>query len=128
MVSFFLVIPFEWWMSRRRYARLNDYVMGVIYSPFLVIAAIFEMRSARGVKFNRTHGELDDDILEEWEEMIDMVDFEHEGWTEKVLSAKSNVEDDQATLEVRELREEVKELKDMLKTLLEDSKGKSRED
>jgi len=33
---FCLVIPFEWWLPRHRYERLNDIVMGIIYSPVLL--------------------------------------------------------------------------------------------
>ena len=125
---FCLIIPFEWWMPRHVYARLNDYVMSFIYSPLLVVAAFFETRSAREVCRNRRRGELDDDTLEEWEQMSDQVNFESEGWAKKCETAKSNIEDDQATLEVREMRSEVKEMREMLQTLLNtSSKGKEKE-
>jgi hypothetical protein len=123
---FCLVIPFEWWMPAHLYARLNDYVMAFLYSPLLLVAALFETRSAREVSLNRRRGELDDDTVEEWEQMSDAVDFESEGWAKKVQAAKSNVEDDQATLEVRQLRSELKEMQEMLQTLLHESKGKDR--
>lgn len=125
---FCLIIPFEWWMPTHIFARLNDYVMALLYSPLLLVAAFFETRSAKEVSLNRTRGELDDDTVEEWEQMRDKVDFESEGWAEKVQSAKSNVEDDQATLEVRELRSEVREMREILRVLLgEKEKGKERE-
>lgn len=123
---FCLIIPFEWWMPTHLYARLNDYVMAFLYSPLLLVAALFETRSAREVNMNRRRGELDDDRVEEWEQMRDAVNFESEGWAEKVQAAKSNVEDDQATLEVRQLRRELKEMQDMLHTLFNESKGKDR--
>merc|ERR1712072_1641070 len=47
-----LSIPFEWWMSKQSYERLNDIVMGIIYSPLLVVTAYTEQRTARQVKFN----------------------------------------------------------------------------
>jgi hypothetical protein len=121
---FGLIIPFEWWVPREVYGRMNDYVMAVVYFPLLAVAAFVETRSARTVTDNRIRGELDDDTVEEWEQMDGQLDFESEGWTKKVENAKSNVEDDQATLEVRELRGEVQELKDMLKTLIKE-KGSS---
>jgi hypothetical protein len=123
---FCLVIPFEWWMPAHLYARLNDYVMAFLYSPLLLVAALFETRSAREVSLNRSRGELDDDTVEEWEQMSDAVDFESEGWAKTVQAVKSNVEDDQATLEVRQLRSELKEMQEMLQTLLHESKGKDR--
>ena len=63
---FGLVLPFEWWMSDKQYARLNDYVMGVLYSPLLLVTAYLETRTARTVRFNRKRNEADDDTIEEW--------------------------------------------------------------
>ena len=120
---FCLIIPFEWWMPRKIYAKLNDYVMAVVYSPLLLIAAWFERRSALKVRSNRRRGEEDDDTVEEWEQMAGEVDFEGEGWDKKVEAAKPDIEQDQATVCVMELRAEVKELKLMLKTLLERKEG-----
>lgn len=116
---FFLIIPFEWWMPRDYYAKLNDIVMGIVYSPLLLIAACFEVRSARHVRSNRKRGEADDDSVEEWEQMAGELDFERDGWKKTVERVKPNVEEDQATTEVRALKGEVAELKGMLVKLLE---------
>ncbi|KAN0095996.1 hypothetical protein V8E51_014801 [Hyaloscypha variabilis] len=116
---FGLIIPFEWWMSKHAYAKLNDYVMGVVYSPLLMVAAWFETKSARMVRDNRRRGEEDDDSVEEWEQLAGEVDFERDGWKKVVESVKPNIEEDQATTEVRSLKAEIGELKDMLKLLLE---------
>jgi hypothetical protein len=125
---FCLIIPLEWWMPRKAYAKLNDYVMAVLYSPLLFIAAYFEKRSAMAVKSNRHRGEEDDDTTEEWEQMAGEVDFEGEGWDKKVAGSKANVEEDTATLEVRELRDEVMELKQLLLKLVDgQGKGKGKE-
>lgn len=124
---FCLILPLEWWMPRKQYAKLNDYVMGVIYSPLLFIAAWFETKSAQMVKSNRRRGEEDDDTVEEWEQMAGECDFEAEGWDKKVKSVVPNVEEDCATLEVRELRKEVSELKTLLLKLVEE-KGKGKEE
>ncbi|KAI0967178.1 hypothetical protein F4678DRAFT_446869 [Xylaria arbuscula] len=114
---FLLVIPFEWWLPKKQYERLNDIVMGIIYSPLLFCAAIFEVRKAKEVRQNRKRGEEDDDTIEEWEQMMDQVDFEGEGWAKKVGESKANVEDDAAVLEIRQLRSEVNELKGLLTKL-----------
>ncbi|KAI1299591.1 hypothetical protein F5Y03DRAFT_365821 [Xylaria venustula] len=114
---FLLVIPFEWWLPKKQYERLNDIVMGIIYSPLLFCAAIFEVRTAKEVRRNRKRGEEDDDTIEEWEQMMDQVDFEGEGWVKKVGDSKANVEDDAAVLEIRQLRSEVNELKGLLTKL-----------
>ncbi|EFX04001.1 potassium ion channel [Grosmannia clavigera kw1407] len=124
---FCLALPFEWWMSKRTYEKLNDYVMAALYSPLLVLAAYFETRQAREIQVNRLRGDADDDIVEEWEQLglglggdaagTMTVDFEADGWNKTVERVRPNVEDELAVLEVRELRSEVAELKLMLTAL-----------
>ncbi|RYP28824.1 hypothetical protein DL767_007042 [Monosporascus sp. MG133] len=114
---FCLVIPFEWWLSRGQYERLNDAVMAIIYSPLLLCAAVFEARNAKRIRANRRRGEDDGDTHEVWEQMAGQVDFEAEGWAAKVADSKSNVEEEPAVLEVRKLREEVDKLRELLEGL-----------
>lgn len=97
--------------------------MAVIYSPLLFIAAYFETRSAISVRSNRKRGEEDDDTVEEWEQMSGEVDFEGEGWDKKVAAVKPDVERDAATIEVRKLRGEVGELKELIEKLLKRGEG-----
>lgn len=120
---FLLILPLEWWMPAKLYGRLNDYVMAVLYSPLLLIAAFVETRIAQKVSDNRSRNELDDDTIEEWEQMSDQMDFEADGWGKTVESAKPNVENDEATIEVRKLRAEVGELKQMLEKLIAHQNG-----
>ena len=120
---FCLVIPFEWWMPRKQYAKLNDYVMAALYSPLLLVAAWFETRSANRVRSNRKRGEEDDDTVEEWEQLAGELDIEGEGWDKKVAQVKPNVEEDQATVEVKALRSEVQELKELLLQLVKKDGG-----
>ncbi len=114
---FLLILPFEWWMSKKVYERLNDVAMAIIYSPLLLAAAYFETRSAAEIKSNRSRGEEDDNVVEEWDQMADMVDFETDGWNKKVDQVKPNVEDDPAVLEVRKLRKQLEELTEMVAKL-----------
>lgn len=107
---FVLALPFEWWLSRPAYERLNDIVMAVLYSPLLLVAAIFEQQSAKEIRANRARGDDDDDVVEEWEQMADQVDFEADGWTKMVDSAKTNLELDPTVQEVARLRDEVQKL------------------
>lgn len=118
---FGLVIPLEWWMPRKAYARLNDIVMAVLYSPLLIVAAYWETRSARRVTSNRQRGDEDDDTMEEWEGCAREVgdDAGAEEWGKLVEKVTPDVETDAATAEVRELRREVGELKDLLLKLVE---------
>lgn len=108
---FFLILPFEWWMSTARYERLNNFVMGVIYSPLLLITAFLETRQARRVKHNRRRGQEDEDTVQEWEQMNEEMNFEADGWAKKVEATRPNVETDAAVLEIRELKAQVAELK-----------------
>lgn len=112
-----LVLPLEWWMPKDQYERLNDIVMGVVYSPLLVVTAFLETRTAHKVRFNRSRNETDDDTIEEWEQLEDEMDFEGTGWQKRVEDSKPNVIVDGTLLEVRELRKEMKELMEMVERL-----------
>ncbi|KAK5086722.1 Calcium channel yvc1 [Lithohypha guttulata] len=114
---FLLILPFEWWMSDHAYERLNHYVMTVIYSPLLLMTALYETLEAKRVRFNRKRGEEDDDTIEEWEQMDEDLDFESEGWTKTVEQTKPNVEVDSDVLAIRELQQEVQDLKTMIKRM-----------
>lgn len=107
---FLLAIPFEWWMPKKQYERLNDVVMAVIYSPLLLVAAVFEQQSAREIRANRARGDEDDDTVEEWEQLADQVDFEADGWQKTVDAAKTDLEVDPTVAEVQKLRAEVEKL------------------
>ena len=118
LVEIFLVaLPFEWWMGKKTYERLNDIVMATLYSPLLLVAAYFETRTARDIRSARSRGDEDDDSVEEWEQMADQLDFESDGWNKKVALVKPNVEEEPAVLEVRKLKEELDELKSMIAEL-----------
>ncbi|KZF23335.1 hypothetical protein L228DRAFT_219586 [Xylona heveae TC161] len=112
-----LILPFEWWMPKATYERVNDYVMGVIYSPLLLLTAWIESRQAADVTSNRQRGEEDDDTIEEWEQMGNHIDFETEGWSKEVAHTAPNVEINATLLEVRELKDQIKELKSLVEDL-----------
>ncbi|KAF2430146.1 hypothetical protein EJ08DRAFT_612884 [Tothia fuscella] len=130
---FFLILPLEWWMNSKTYARLNDHIMAFIYAPLLLFTAGLETRAAHRVKTNVKRGAEDDDVIEEWEQMESSIDFEGDGWAKKVESTKPNVEFDTATKEIIELREEVRALKDLVEMLVErkvngNDKGNGKDD
>lgn len=115
LVEIFLVaLPLEWWVDKKLYERINDYVMAVIYSPLLVVSAYFEVRTAQDIVANRARGEGDDDTIEEWEQMAGHLDFEADGWSKRVMEAKSNLEEEANITELKRLRCEVEELKNMI--------------
>ncbi|VTT73378.1 unnamed protein product [Fusarium fujikuroi] len=116
----------EWWVPRSTYEFVNDCVMATLYSPLLFVAAIFERRSARKIRHNRSRGEEDDDQINEWEQFHEDLDMEGEGWTKTCEAVKPNVEDEPAVIEVRKLRAEMEELKAMLSQLT-NSKGSDDE-
>ncbi|KJK82037.1 hypothetical protein H634G_02230 [Metarhizium anisopliae BRIP 53293] len=119
---------FEWWMPKHMYEVINDYVMAVIYSPLLFVSAFFETRAAHRIRRNRSRGDEDDDVVEEWEQLENELDMEAEGWTKMCDSVKPNMEDDPAVLEVRKLRTELEELKAMLKERTQDVGGNKTDD
>ncbi len=127
---FCLILPFEWWMPRNKYLRLNDYVMAIVYSPLLLFTAALETRAAYFVRRNRgraarLHSSMpdhdfevqDDDEIEEWEQMEGEVDFEGEGWAKKVQETSPNVVETKAVVEIRELKKEIEQMKKMLERL-----------
>ena len=71
------------------------------------------------MKHNRRAGQEDDDVVEEWEQMMGEVDLEEGGWAKRCEDTKPNVETEAAVLEIRELRREVAELSKRI----EDGKG-----
>lgn len=108
---------FEWWMPKKSYEFINDCVMGLLYSPLLLIMAIFETRTAHAIRRNRARGEADDDIIEEWEQLAHDIDFGAEGWAKTCEAVKPNMEDDPAVVEIKKLRAELAGLKSMLADL-----------
>jgi len=117
-----LSLPLEWWMPRETYERINNFVMGVIYSPLLLVTALAETRTARMVRWNRSRNESDDDTVEEWEQLQDELDVEGSGWGKRVEESKPNVIVDGTLLEVQKLREEIKELKELIKSSVTNGK------
>lgn len=116
--------PFEWWLPREQYARLNDFVMGVIYSPLLVVTALVETRQAERIRWNRRHGEEDDDNTQEWEVVAGDVDFDlDDSWKEEVKQSTPDIKLDNATIEVRQLKEQVATLTEMVKRMSEANAG-----
>ncbi|RMZ79507.1 hypothetical protein DV737_g3367, partial [Chaetothyriales sp. CBS 132003] len=114
---FLLILPFEWWMPNQTYQHLNTIVMGIIYFPLLVVTAAYETWDAHKVRSNRRRGEEDDDTIEEWEQLDDEINFESEGWDKKVQSSKPDVQVDIDVVEIRSLKQEVDELKQMIRAI-----------
>ena len=120
-------------MPTDRYERLNNYVMGLIYAPVLMLTAFVETLQAFRIRRNRRRVEIenasngtdtddDGDDEQEWEEMARTLDagvddFQADGWAEQVERTRPNVEVDPCILEMRELKAQVVELKAMIKGL-----------
>lgn len=115
----------EWWLSNSAYETINDWVMGFVYSPLLLVSAIFETRTAHKIRRNRARGEEDDDVVHEWEHMSEELDFEAEGWTKTCDAVKPNVEEDAALLEIKKLRSELNELKAVMHEIHKSGCGKA---
>ncbi|KAJ5155953.1 Cation transporting ATPase [Penicillium capsulatum] len=112
----FVSAPFEWWLSRKSYAKLNDIIMGVIYSPLLVLTAWVETAQAHRIRWNRRHGEEDDDNRQEWEYAAEDVDFDlDDAWKEDVKQTTPDIKVDSCTLEIQQLKEQVMALTEMVK-------------
>lgn len=122
-----LILPFEWWMPAAKYERLNHYVMGVIYFPILLLTALVETIGARQITLNRRLGEEDDNVLEEWEEMAEGIAYtnDEDDWVGKVEATRPKTEVDPCLVQVRELSEQISELKDVVRGLLQERQGRA---
>lgn len=114
---FGLVIPFEWWLPKDQYERLNDIVMGAVYAPLLFITSFIEVQTAKRVKFNRSRNEVDEDTIEEWEQLEDDMDFEGTGWAKRVEESKPNVIVDGQMLAIQKIGDDLKKLTEMIEKM-----------
>lgn len=100
--------------------------MGVIYSPLLVLVAYIEAREARRIRWNRRRGEEDDDDVQEWEHVAEEVDFDiDDTWRQNVRESTPSVAVDSCSYEIIQLREQVKELTETVKSLASEKHGES---
>lgn len=94
--------------------------MGIIYSPLLVITAWLETRQAGRIQWNRRHGEEDENDTQEWGHVAEGVDFDLEdSWKEEVKQSTPDIKADHCTVEIRQLKEQVAVLTEMVKKLTE---------
>ena len=98
--------------------------MGVIYSPLLVLTAWLETTQAARIRWNRRHGEEDEDNRQEWEYVAEDVDFAlDDAWKEEVKQSTPDIRVDSCTLEIRQLKEQVAALTELVKKLTEKTEG-----
>lgn len=105
--------------------------MSIIYFPLLLITAYLETRDARWIRWNRRHGEADDTVRQEWEDLAHEVGFDgldqSDEWVVAVGKTKPNVDVTAAELGIRELKEQVRQLTETVKALTEKRRQDSNE-
>lgn len=62
LVEVFLLVPFELVLSKQRYQRLNNFVLGVLYAPYLTCIAFYEAKLHKK-QAKAQDGDFDDDDL-----------------------------------------------------------------
>lgn len=45
LIEIFLLIPFEPFLKKQTYQRINEWVMKIVYSPALAVIALYEAKS-----------------------------------------------------------------------------------
>lgn len=111
-------------MSEKHYARLNDVVMGIIYSPLLVLTAWLESHQANQIRWNRSHGEEDEDNRQEWDFVAEDVDFDlDDSWKVEVQQSTADIKLNDTTVEIRRLKEQIAVLTDLVKNLGQEKDG-----
>jgi len=109
LIEIFLIIPFEPFLKKTTYQRINEWVLKVIYSPALAIIAFYESRllplsiwpDCRIQAPQLTHSKLIGlDIGQEamgWD-IDEEFNPEASGWAEKVRSTIPNIDEDEMVL------------------------------
>jgi hypothetical protein len=110
LIEVFLLIPLEPFLKKSRYQRINEIVMKIVYSPILVLIAVFESKysppfsvlltfryQARRILGNRMVGLQDGEEGMGWD-VDDSFDAEGSGWAEKVRSTIPRIEEDEMVL------------------------------
>jgi hypothetical protein len=82
-----------------------------IYAPLLLVTAALEAREAHIVRRNRLRKAQDEDTVEEWEQLADECDFEHDGWAAKVEATRPDVEVSRSVAEILKVEKTLGEVK-----------------
>jgi hypothetical protein len=99
-----------------------------IYSPLLLVTAALEAHEARVVRRNRLRKVQDDDTVEEWEQLAEECDFEHDGWAKKVEATKPDIEVPQSVAEIRKVEKTLREVKALVVSSVKNDPDVSRDD
>ncbi|KIJ56958.1 hypothetical protein M422DRAFT_23093 [Sphaerobolus stellatus SS14] len=114
-IEIFLVAPFEPILSRERYAKLNKYIMLVVFFIPLTVIALYESRDKKSSYFRdwfeRANGEIDNsdeaknpEVDDEDGRQISKVQFED---LIKVFPNTSMSSDERVLRDIRELKEKL---------------------
>ncbi|KAK9468381.1 hypothetical protein V1512DRAFT_102582 [Lipomyces arxii] len=120
---FGLVLPFEWWMPKYKYAKLNDMVMTVVYSPLLIIISAYELYVAGKILNNRASGESDDDTIQPWDEIESELDVANSEWATGLKGITPRYDREPEMVELNALRNQVSELTKIVKSLRNEIRG-----
>jgi hypothetical protein len=107
LIEVFLLVPLEPFLKKSTYQRLNEVVMKVVYSPVLVLIAVYESKylpesidsrfQARKITANRMVGLQDGEERMGWDVDAEF-DAEQNGWAERVRSTIPRIEEDEMVL------------------------------
>ena len=106
-------------MDPDRYERLNVYIMGIIYSPLLVYTAYAESKAAKKIKANQFCDQPGDSSCEDWNQ-VKLLDSGDDDWAQDGQAGQNPDKDEPMVKEVKSVKEEVEELRDLIKQLKKD--------
>jgi hypothetical protein len=92
------------------------------------VTAALEAHEARVVRRNRLRKAQDDDTVEEWEQLADECDFEHDGWAKMVEATKPDIEVPQSVAEIRKVEKTLGEVKALVVSSVKNDPDMSRDD
>lgn len=76
LIEIFLLVPFELILSKARYHALNNFVLQILYAPYLTCVALYESKLHKK-RVKAEDGDFDDDELDDEHEDQDI-----RGWHE----------------------------------------------
>lgn len=107
LIEIFLLVPFEFILSKERYRRLNMIVLAVLYAPYLAVIALYESH-IHNQRTQVADGDFEDDDLED-----DDIGDNTRDWYELCQKGLPSTETDMDVLE--QLREKLKTVEELLK-------------
>ena len=93
--------------------------MGIIYSPLLIYTSYAESKAAKNIKANQFCNDPGDSSQEDWNQ-VKYLEVGEDDWSEDVQETQPEDEDETLMKEVKNTKDELKELRSLIMDLKKD--------